>query len=176
MLHFHFEGLEGLVRLKQQDSLGRALIADSLEFCEVEDLLQGSYFVLDDGKLWRSLPVSHISEMIGQCDVNGIVPCLATLATRASRTHYPFPFLFFFLPSFNRALRPSRFSKHSLSMAEIAAGALAAEQVISTGVEAGAAATIARSTQLSKVTLTQIKLNVYSSLSISNHRLSPTSS
>lgn len=41
-------------------------------------------------------------------------------------------------------------------MAEIAAGALVAEQVVATGVEAGAAASIARPTQLSKASFSQI--------------------
>lgn len=41
-------------------------------------------------------------------------------------------------------------------MAEIAAGAIVAEQVISTGVEAGAAVAVARPTQPLKVSLSQI--------------------
>lgn len=45
-------------------------------------------------------------------------------------------------------------------MAEVAAGALAAEQVIMTGVEAGAAVAIAKPTQPLKASLNQITLPV----------------
>jgi hypothetical protein len=41
-------------------------------------------------------------------------------------------------------------------MAEVAAGAIVAEQIISTGVEAGAAAVVARPSQPLTVVLTQI--------------------
>lgn len=41
-------------------------------------------------------------------------------------------------------------------MAEIAAGAVVAEQVVSTGIEAGAAVAVARPTQPLKVSLSQV--------------------
>lgn len=41
-------------------------------------------------------------------------------------------------------------------MAEVVAGAVVAEQVVSTGLEAGAAVAVARPTQPLKVTLSQI--------------------
>ena len=49
-------------------------------------------------------------------------------------------------------------------MAQAIAGAIAAEQILSTGVEAGAAAAVAQPTQLSKVSISQIKLDMYRSM------------